>query len=153
MTKPKTDLEAVGLITEILEDFPDDERERIIRWARERLGMSAPGNPRAPQQHPIVEGTTKVLVEPQDIRSLVEQKNPKNDSQLAAVVAYYHQLVAPESQRKDSVGADDIVEACRAAGRARPQRPAQTVVNAFHDGLLDRADRGRYRLAEYRVIQ
>jgi hypothetical protein len=66
---------------------------------------------------------------------------------MAAVVAYYHHFEAPLSDRKDSIGKEDLVDACRKSDRARPKRPEQVLVNAYHAGLFDRAGKaGQYRL-------
>lgn len=152
MTKPKDDLEAVRGIADILESFSDEERERIIRWARERLGMGVtqpqsqpqptPGQPPQPPYAP----TPTPNPPASDIRSFIDQKDPKNDKQLAAVVAYFHQFVAPEDQKKDSITSADLIDACRQADRRRPGRPAQTLGNAYNDGLLDRGEHGHYSL-------
>jgi len=42
MTKPTDDFEAVRLVIQALEPFDAKERERIIRWAAEKLGMTTP---------------------------------------------------------------------------------------------------------------
>jgi hypothetical protein len=51
MTKPPDDYEAVRQFVTTLEGFSADDRERIIRWAREKLGMAAAGSPLA-GRHP-----------------------------------------------------------------------------------------------------
>lgn len=154
MAKPKDDLEAVRAIADTLESFSNDERERIIRWAREKLGMTgshvSPSPltsqpPAAPQTIPAASGVPSPSA-PRDIRSFIQEKDPKNDSQMAAVVAYYHHFVAPESERKESITSADLIEACRQAERARPTRPAQTLVNAYGQGLLNRGEHGHYSL-------
>jgi len=40
MTQAKDDLEAVRAVAAALNGFDADEQERIIRWAREKLGLS-----------------------------------------------------------------------------------------------------------------
>lgn len=40
MSSKPDDLEAVRFIADTLQPFANDDRERIIRWAREKLGMS-----------------------------------------------------------------------------------------------------------------
>ena len=42
MTKPADDLEAVRVVAEALQEFDAKDQERIIRWAREKLGLSVP---------------------------------------------------------------------------------------------------------------
>jgi hypothetical protein len=162
MTKPQDDLDAIRQIVAILEDFEDSDRERILRWAREKLGMqqisglgagaattenSATGRGNAaPQQQVQPQPATAPASTASDIRSFIAQKDPKNDTQLSAVVAYYYQFQAPSSERKDAITADDLVDACRKSERRRPARPAQTLVNAYADGVLDKVDRGQYRI-------
>jgi hypothetical protein len=79
-----------------------------------------------------------------DIKSFVEKKNPSFDTHFAATVAYYHRFEAPEHLRKESITKEDLQEACRQSGRERLRHPAQTLVNAHAQGLLDRGDRGAY---------
>ena len=152
MTKPLDDFEAVRLVIEALEPFEPKERERIIRWAAEKLGMAAspPAFPRAtalslsPQPSVMLPAGPAVL---KDIKSFVSQKNPRSDNQLAAVVAYFHHFEAPPVERKESIGKEDLIDACRKSDRKRPKRPEQVLVNTYHAGLLDKAGTaGQYRL-------
>ena len=151
MTQPKDDLEAVRTIADTLKPFSDEDRERIVRWARERVGMpSEGGGPTTPLPPPTSQDTFQESSSPppaaKDIGAFIAEKDPKNDSQLAAVVAYYHHFLVPEAERRDWITSDDLLTACRLSGRNRPARPAQTLVNAFSQGLLDRGKQGRYRL-------
>ena len=41
MSSKPDDLEAVRSAADTLQPFANDDRERIIRWAREKLGMTA----------------------------------------------------------------------------------------------------------------
>ena len=149
-SKAKDDLGAVRDIAALLEEFSNDERERIIRWVREKLGMisvAAASTQPATQVSVASPATAPVTPPPAtDMRTFVAQKNPKNDKQLAAVVAYYHRFMAAGDQRKESISSGDLIEACRVADRGRPASAAQTLVNAFHDGFMDRAERGAYKL-------
>lgn len=55
MTKPTDDLEAVRIVAEALQGFDTRDQERIIRWAREKLGLvalAAPQVPAASEQAP-----------------------------------------------------------------------------------------------------
>jgi hypothetical protein len=154
MTKPPDDFDAVRLVIEALEPFDIMDRERIIRWATEKLGMvatplaslTAPSLSIGPQPTaPPVAGTPTGV--PKDIRSFVLQKNPRSDRQMAAVVAYFHHFEAPLPERKDSIGKEDLIDACRKSDRTRPKRPEQVLVDTYHAGLLDRAGTaGQYKL-------
>jgi hypothetical protein len=151
--KKKDDLETVRILTEALESFSEEERERIIRWSREKLGMSTgqvlPTHT-APQTVTPKEIEQKVETAggyiTSDIKSFVEKKAPKNDSQFCAVVAYFYQFEAPENHKKESIGGDDLQDAARKVNRDRFTKPAQTLINAFNSGYLDKAEHGKYRI-------
>jgi hypothetical protein len=151
MSSKPDDLEAVRSVADTLQPFSNEDRERIIRWAREKLGMvSAPlavGKPSQPAEPADGAATpTETPVGGTDIKSFVTAKAPKSDVHFAATVAYYHQFIAPAGQRRDSITKEDLVEACRQVPRKRPTRPAQVLVNAYHDGVLDRGGTGHYKL-------
>jgi hypothetical protein len=149
MTKPVDDLEAIRLVIEALDPFDAKERERIIRWASEKLGMAAPSalapSTAVPPHQP---GTSSVAVgAAKDIKSFVMQKSPRSDNQMAAVVAYYYHFEAPATERKESIGKEELIDACRKSDRKRPARPDQVLVNTYHAGLFDKAgSAGQYRL-------
>lgn len=159
MSKPqKDDLDALRAVIEALTGFEANDQERILRWAREKLGLSlqpaqpghaatpsspTPAQPPAPSTSPPASAEKSAT----DIKSFVLAKAPASDVQFVAVVAYYYRFEAPIEARKDAVTAEDVLEACRLAGRQRPGRVAQTMVNAHHQGLLDRAEgRGSYAI-------
>jgi hypothetical protein len=151
MSPKPDDLEAVRSVADTLQPFANDDRERIIRWAREKLGMTAGV---APTVQPRIDFGGESTREPTaagnqgavDIKKFVTDKAPRSDVHFAATVAYYHQFKAPENQRKDSITREDLVDACRQVDRKRPKVPAQVLVNAYHDGLFDRGGKGHYKL-------
>lgn len=148
MTKPPDDFEAVRLVIEALEPFDPKERERIIRWAAEKLGMgTAPPHFSSGEAVLNLAQTARVPAAPKDIKSFVLQKNPRSDNQMAAVVAFFHHFEAASGERKESIGKEDLIDACRKSDRKRPKRPEQVLVNTYHAGLLDKAGTaGQYRL-------
>lgn len=82
-----------------------------------------------------------------DIRTFIGNKRPATDIQFAAAVAYYYRFEFPEPQRKETIAADDLQDACRQTGRERFTRAAQTLVNAHHQGYLDKGtERGTYSI-------
>jgi len=148
-TKPTDDLEAVRGLVDLLQAFSNEERERIIRWAREKLGMTVlatsvvtkPGAPSDTANEPESASGKNV-----DIKSFVSLKAPQSDRQFAAVVAYYYRFEALASDKKESIDKKDLEHACRLAGRHRIRYPIQTLNNALLDGYLDKAERGKYRI-------
>lgn len=147
-TNPPDDFDAVRAIVETLTPFEPKDQERIIRWAREKLGLVEAQSP-----NPLTRTGEIPSVTPQpisgrstDIRSFIDSKKPQSDNQFAAAVAYYYRFEAPEAERKLSISADDLQDSTRRVGRGRFARPAQTLVNAHGQGYLDKTDRGQYAL-------
>lgn len=147
MTEKPDDLEAVRKLVEVLSVFDAGDQERIIRWAREKVGLPVQGSPpeggrELPAGSPRAEDGSGGA---KDIRSFVAEKNPIGDNQFAATVAHYYRFVAPPAARKEFITAADLQEACRLTGRNRLPKPAQTLINAHTSGLLDKgANRGEY---------
>lgn len=157
MTKPDgdslDDLEAVRAVVTALEKFQAADQHRILRWAQEKLGLTgSSGSPPDMVKEPHAQALNRQHAQPHfggtapDIRTFILQKNPMSDTQFAAAVAYYHRFEAPA--KKETIVADDLQDACRKVGRARLPRPAQTLVNAHSQGVLDKgAERGTYALS------
>ena len=144
MTKQADDFEAVRIVVETLEPFDSKDRERIIRWAKEKLEMPTPAQSNGTTQQ---QATVQPARAQKDIKTFVSEKAPSSDRQLAAAVAYYYAFEAPTNEQKESIDKDDLIEACRkVGGRRRPTNPGQTLRNAAHAGYLDRVETGKYRL-------
>ncbi len=152
MPSAPDDLEAVRTIVDKLTPFDAPDQERIIRWVREKLQLS--------ESHPGL-GSAKTMSEGaaaateldravgarRDIKSFVSEKTPSSDMQFAATVAYYFAFEAPPAERKESITADDLQDACRRVGRERLKRPINTLHNAHASGLLDKTgDRGAFKI-------
>jgi hypothetical protein len=137
MNKQLDDLDAVRTLIQTLEKFNTTDQERIIRWVQEKLGLSSTVKPL------VVHIPSEKMT---DIKAFVKAKNPITDRQFAATIAYYYRFEAPEDQRKDSITAKDLQDACKMTGRNRFKTPAQTLLNAHNAGLLDKASYGAYSL-------
>jgi hypothetical protein len=149
VTQEPDDLEAVRKLVEVLSPFKAGDQERVIRWAREKLGLPVQGAAEAQQdkapRDPSSEGEAGASGAATDIKTFVAEKNPTSDNQFAATVAHYYRFVAPPAARKEAITAADLQDACRLTGRNRFSRPAQTLINAHTNGLLDKgANRGEY---------
>jgi len=152
MTAAKDDLEAVRAVAEALDGFDAITQERILRWARERIGLSTSSPPTAPPGLPSLQrpnvptGTMQQPPSGKDLKSFVDDKKPKSDVQFAATVAYFHRFEAPPTERKNEIENKDLQDACRLAGRKRLKLPGQTLRNAVNLGLLDKSGRGTFTL-------
>jgi len=140
------DLEAVRNVVAALSGFNAEDQERILRWAREKLGLTAAAAPVRVTPPAAAAAAANPPDTSSDISSFMNNKQPRSNVQFAAAVAYYYKFEAPELERKESINAQDLQDACRKAPRDRLKKPAQTLVNAYHQGLLDKADRGSYQI-------
>lgn len=151
---PPDDLEALRSVVTALEPFDARDRERIVRWACEKLSIVvsagvSPGKAEAQGATPPTRPPAPVSAQPsarRDLRAFIAEKAPTTDTHFAAAVAYYYQFEAPESELKNAITASDLTEACRLADRTRLQDPGQTLRNALRDGLLDRAEPGTFKI-------
>lgn len=151
MTKPQLDdLDAVRTIVGALEGFDAKDKQRILRWVQEKLGLAQQSPPfsssPATDANLLATPPAALLGQGSDIKSFVEKKSPSSDTQFAATVAYYYRFESPVQLRKESITSEDLQEACRQVGRVRLPKPAQTLVNAHGQGLLDRGERGTYSI-------
>lgn len=103
--------------------------------------------------HPIVPVEPLLHHQPQahhgkkiDIRSLKEEKNPDSAKQMACVVAYYLQELAPEDERKSTISPQDIEKYFQQANFKLPKTVGQVLVDAKRSGYLQQAARGEYKL-------
>jgi hypothetical protein len=143
MADKPDDLDAVRTVVAALEPFDGIQQERIIRWAKEKLGLVGErSGERDKEDHDGERDSADKHQQggqhSQDIKTFITRKNPRSDVQFAATVAYFYRFEAPQSERKDAIVADDLQEACRKIGRERLNNPAQTLRNAHQQGLLDR---------------
>jgi hypothetical protein len=151
MSQKPDDLAAIKTICDALEPFDEGERERILRWASERLGIKSSTHATTPEQvntHTVGQPSHEVRghVGIKDIKTFLDEKNPTSANQLVAAVAYYHKFEAPISERKNSITSEDLTEACRKGQRERPKFPSQILVNASGFGLIDKVGTGSYEI-------
>lgn len=98
MSKPqKDDFDAVRAVIDALTGFDADDQERILRWAREKLGLKAqsPSPITAAPAHTTPAADTaspapaSAADNASDIKMFVHAKSPSSDVQFVAVVAYF----------------------------------------------------------------
>src|SRR5689334_20129055 len=107
-TPKHDDIEAFRSIVNALEPFDEKDRDKILRWACEKLGIIQPTNVKTVEQKGVItyeepKQTIKLSNQDQsakDIKIFLAEKSPKSNNQLAAAVAYYHMFEAPINERK-----------------------------------------------------
>ncbi|MFH1193700.1 MAG: hypothetical protein V1661_01755, partial [bacterium] len=137
-----------------LEKFNDEEKNRIVRWAFEKLGakqITEAGTQKVgPHNGDIIrepENKLNTSEKKIDIKSFVNDKKPANDAQFVAVIAYYYRFEAPEESKKDFIISGDLNEAARLTDWNRFKKPAGTLNNVYgRSGYLDKVEYGKYKL-------
>jgi hypothetical protein len=157
-TATADDFDVAKKVFDELRELPTERQERVLRWVAETLGIKslAPGAiapPPAVQTTVGPPGLGTIPLSPstapsasRDIRTFVAEKAPASENQFAAVVAYYYRFESPPEQRRNTIGAADLQEAARLAGRKRLSNPRQTLKNAKALGYLDNPARGEFSI-------
>lgn len=151
MSKEKfvPDAAAINTIIKKLEHLDEPTRQLVLLYINKKFafrldegGVSLPIGVPPPSQQSPAPLTPPVT----DIRTLKEHKQPKNDSEMAAVVAYYLKEVTPEAERKDFVTKEDIEKYFKQAGFELPKNPRMTLPVAKNAGYFDQKASGKYKL-------
>ena len=161
MTQNKLSLgQAIDQIINALEALELDARKTAIEAACAHLKITFPqASPGVtPEKRASLRndeagdpggGSATNLVQPparSDIRSLRAEKNPKSAREMACVVAFYLQELAPETERKDSISASDLDRYFKQANFKLPEKIGQVLPDAKGAGYFDSAARGAYKL-------
>lgn len=145
---------AIDEVVSALQNLDEATRLTAIRAACEHLkiaiGSAAPVEARvdtppsvlAPVPHEGSLTATPVT----DIRTFKDQKQPANANEMASVLAYFLQHLAPSTERKTEISAADIDKYFVQANFPLPKRSDQLLVNAKAAGYFDSAGRGAYKL-------
>lgn len=81
-----------------------------------------------------------------DIKTLKENKNPKNAIEMACIVAYYLKNEASVDERQDDISKAELEKYFIQAKFPLPKVIQQVLVDAKTSGYFDSAGRGRYKL-------
>jgi len=147
----KSHFDAAKEIVESLQGMDKTSQTLAMRFAAETLGLQSVSLPHASSPSTL----TTALASPApvagtphstDIKQFTVAKAPKSDQQFAAVVAYFYRFEAPETQRRDTIDPEFLLEAARLAGRKRPSNARFTLNNAKKAGYLDGASAGKFRI-------
>lgn len=151
--------QAIDQIISALESLNQEARVTAISAACEHLNIEMPSasqdrGPGIPSpaltEHtgaaPALRQDHAQHVRKIDIRSLKEEKKPDSAKQMACVVAYYLQELAPQGERKGTVSTQDIEKYFKQAHFRLPQKVEQVLVDAKRSGYFESAARGEYKL-------
>jgi len=145
--------QAIDKIIEALSSLDSEARRTAVEAACSHMGVplrSSPAQPAGPAaaaaaaiQPPAAPAAPSVL---QDIRSLKEEKQPTSATQMACIVAYYLQELAPTAERSETIKTADLETYFKQAGYKLPRKMDQVLVDAKRSGYFESVARGEYRL-------
>jgi len=132
------------------------EQERIILWVAESLGLAGSpsilaGTAAPPAAAPAVlpayaQPLGAPLQRSKDIKTFVNERNPKSDVQFAAVAAYFYRFESSPGERKEILVPKELDEAGRQARGYSFKDARKTLNNAVALGYFDRAGDGQFKL-------
>ena len=148
------EVSAIHTVLAALDPLSPEARERVIGFVFHRLGVSWSGAPLSGASgRSRTEPTTVSLPlsrsgepRPSDIRSLREQKRPRSAIEMATLVAYYLENLAPLGERKSEFSGSDLVRYFKQAAFPLPKSSLMTLVHTRNAGYIDGAGRGLYRI-------
>jgi hypothetical protein len=146
-----SELKAIRVILAALMPLSDNARSSVISYVFRRLGIPLGQAVEAPystgpirESVPVEAGHRGGLV---DIRTLKEEKQPSSAREMAVLVAFYLSELAPPSERKTEISADDIRQYFKQAAFKLPAAPEMTLVHTRNAGYFDPGPaRGLYKL-------
>jgi len=150
--------EAVDLLLKTLKAFDEKQQRTLIKTVCDLLELQIVGGREerpalptsggtSPPPPPALDGNEKKPeISATDIRSLRELKKPKSATQMAALVAYYLQELAPEGERRNAVKTENLEPYFKQARFDLPERLSQVLPDSKKAGYLEVVSRGEYKL-------
>lgn len=152
------EIEAIKAVLLALEPLPPEVRTSVLEYVLSRLQIalgsvqqtevSSTPAPSADATLGAAEATARAEQQttPTHIKDIKENKKPRSANEMAALVAYYLENVAPSKERKDRITTEDIETYFKIAGFRLPEKPKFTLGNAKAAGYLDAVGNGEYKL-------
>jgi hypothetical protein len=150
------EVQAIKAVLIALEPLKPEVRSSVLRYVigRLRVGIemgedrkaSGPSVPNigTPLQDVVVEAERQSQLT--HIKELKEKKKPRSAIEMAVLVAYYLENLAPEKERKDRITTKDIETYFKIAGFPLPTKTQFTLPNVKSAGYLDAVGSGQYKL-------
>jgi hypothetical protein len=144
---------ALQAVLTALDPLDDGTRRLVLAYVHERFGigtslprLAADTTPGTDMPSVTPEHLEPRSIQPRDIRSLKEQKQPGSAVDMAVLVAYYLQEFAPEEERKAAIGTEDVQKYFKQGDYPLPSRARQILSDGKNAGYLDTRARGEYAL-------
>jgi len=143
---------AIDEIVRALEGLEPNARTTAVKAACSHLGISIGMAQTGSFAQSTSDGSTLTPArkdhdtQVNDIRTFKDEKNPNGSREMACVIAYYLQYLAPANERKETIMVADVEKYFKQAKFRLPKRIQQTLVDAKSAGYFDLAERGSYKL-------
>ena len=149
--KYSREAESIKTLMQTLEPLEEDIRKSVIEYVIKRFNInyalpSSKQNLGAAQQEDLLKIAQKSTTDSVDIRQLKENKSPKSAIEMAVLAVYYLSHVAPQGERKQTVGPKDVTNCFKMAKFKLPSDTSITLTNAKNAGYLELVQRGHYKL-------
>lgn len=140
--------QAIDSMIEALEPLDIVSRQTAVNAVCAHLGLeSSIKNSSSEESTPLKPDNNNSSNLVIDIRTFKDQKNPKTAVQMACLVAYYLQELAPQNERKETINSTDLTKYFKQAGYKLPKAIPQLLPDARVAGYFESAPgKGEYSL-------
>lgn len=152
------EIEAIKAVLVALGPLPSEVRTSVLEYVIRRLQIALRRvqqtevfGTRAPSADATL-GTAEAVPRTErqtmstHIKDFKENKKPRSANEMAALVAFYLENIAPPQERKDRITTKDIETYFKIAGFRLPEKTQFTLGNAKAAGYLDAVGNGEYKL-------
>lgn len=145
----QAEIEALKAVLSALAPLDEETRRLILGYVEQRFGAGQPMQVQPPPTGSAEAALTAVEADAEqftDIRTLKEKKGPANAVEMAVLVAYYLSEIAPDSEKRETIGTDEVSKYFQQADYQASGQPRVILHRGKNAGYLDSAERGQYRL-------
>jgi len=142
----QAEIGALQAVLSALSPLDEETRRLILGYVQQRFGVSQVQTPSATPSTASLTPVEAVAEQFTDIRTLKEKKRPANAVDMAVLVAYYLAEIAPDSERRETIGTDEVTRYFQQADYRSSGQPRVILHRAKNAGYLDSAERGQYKL-------
>jgi hypothetical protein len=149
--KIEKEINAIKDILTALEGLDEETKNNVLEYVLKKLNKSFADflsvRPTRSSNDMPTQGTSERITETEalHIREFKEKKEPKSAMEMAALVAYYLEHLAPESDRKNKVSSSDMETWFKIADYPLPNIQF-LLPNSKNAGYFDSVGTGQYKL-------
>ncbi|MBI2635136.1 MAG: hypothetical protein HYW79_01165 [Parcubacteria group bacterium] len=126
-------LKAIEVIVKELQKLDESDRPDVISFALKQVGLTPPTNLNSPQSDSSIAGGSQSAGLDTSMADFVKNKNPKNEYQRVAVIAYYREY---KQNRKEFKNAE--------MSQANTQEARQPKISNITDVVTKARDRYKF---------